>query len=132
MLADGSSRLFVELTKNVPVEERRAQGEITYVLKGARVHLANNMNALVTVHFNTPVTRARLVPHGRDVLFIVDLRAAVDPAWKMAAAKEGSAILQVEFPKGVYVDEDGSELGAPPHQANPSSPASPASPRAPL
>ena len=65
-LADGSSRLFVELTKPVAYETKTAKGTVTYVLKGARVSRRNNTNALVTVHFNTPVTSARLVPHGHD------------------------------------------------------------------
>ncbi|MBN9165444.1 MAG: hypothetical protein J0I07_31080, partial [Myxococcales bacterium] len=77
--ADGGSRLFVQLSQNVPVEERKAQGSITYVLKGASPRVWNNTNALVTVHFNTPVARARLVPHGQDLHFVIDLRAAATP-----------------------------------------------------
>jgi hypothetical protein len=48
----------------VPVEEHKARGSITYVLKNAGARVWNNTNALVTVHFNTPVSRARLVPRG--------------------------------------------------------------------
>lgn len=103
-LADGSTRLFVQLTKNVPVEERKAPGTVTYILKGAHVGIWNNTNALVTVHFNTPVTRARLVPHGRDLHFVVDLRANVAPTWKMTPTKDGTAMLQVEFAKGDYLN----------------------------
>ena len=107
MQADGSSRLFVQLTQTVQVEERAAKGQITYVLKGAHVSVHNNQNPLETVHFNTPVTRARLVPSGGDLLFVIELRAAATPTWKITAAKDGSAILMVEFPKGAY-------LGTPP------------------
>jgi len=103
-LADGTTRLFVQLTKNVAVEERKAPGTVTYVLKGAHVGIWNNTNALVTVHFNTPVSRARLVPHGADLFFIVDLRANVAPTWRMAATKDGTAMLQVEFAKGDYLN----------------------------
>jgi hypothetical protein len=102
-LADGASRLFVELTKSVAVAEKKGRGEVTYVLKGAHVRLHNNTNALVTVYFNTPVTRARLVPAGTDTLFVVDLRADVAPTWKMVPAKQGMAVLQIEFPGGSYL-----------------------------
>jgi hypothetical protein len=101
---DGGSRLFVALTQNVPVEERKAQGSITYVLKGAHVNKWNNTNALVTVHFNTPVWRARLVPQGNDLLFVVDLRAAATPTFKMVDAPDHTAMLTVDFPKGDYTN----------------------------
>jgi hypothetical protein len=104
--ADGSSRLFVQLSQNVPVEEHKAQGSITYVLKGASPRVWNNTNALVTVHFNTPVTRAKLVPHGHDLHFVVDLRSSVTPTWKMSETADKTATLTIDFPKGDY-------LGAP-------------------
>lgn len=102
-LPDGGSRLFVALSAPVQVEERKAQGTLTYILKNANIRVRNNTNALVTVHFNTPVTRARLVPHGRDLHFVIDLRAAATPAWKMAEGPDKSAVLQIDFPKGDFV-----------------------------
>lgn len=109
-LADGGSRLFVQLSQTVPVEERRAAGSITYVLKGASRRVWNNTNALVTVHFNTPVSRARLVPQGKDLLFIVDLRAAATPVWKVSDAPDKGAILSIDFPKGDYLDASGQPV----------------------
>lgn len=118
--ADGGSRLFVQLSQPVPVEERKAQGSITYVLKGASPRVWNNTNALVTVHFNTPVSRARLVPHGSDLHFIIDLRAAATPTWKMTEPEDKTATLAIEFPKGEYLQtgvttpaENGSRPAAP-------------------
>lgn len=108
--ADGGSRLFVALSQPVPVEEHKAQGSITYVLKGASARVHNNTNALVTVHFNTPVSRARLVPHGHDLHFVIDLRAPATPTWKMAEAPDKTAVLQIDFPKGDYVKADGGEV----------------------
>jgi hypothetical protein len=101
---DGGSRLFVALTQQVPVEERKAAGSITYVLQGAHVTKRNNTNALVTVHFNTPVWRARLVPKGKDLLFVVDLRAATTPTWKMTEAPDHTALFTIDFPKGDYTN----------------------------
>ncbi len=102
-LPDGGSRLFVDLTTQVPVEERRTASSVTYVLKGAQVTHYNNTNALVTVHFNTPVFRARLVPSGADLLFVIELRdPKAAPAYKMSAKGQGG-ILTVDFGKGEYV-----------------------------
>ena len=119
MLADGGSRLFVQLSKTVDVAELRGTSTpkatkgkkaptashptVTYVLKGAQVLRRNNERALETVHFNTPVVRARLVPAGHDLNFIVDLRSNATPAWKLVPAKDNTVILQIDFPKGDFV-----------------------------
>lgn len=102
-LSDGGSRFYVELAKSVPVDEQKAPGTLTYVLHGAHVKLRNNKNALVTVHFNTPAIRARLVPHGKDLLFVIELRAQAAATWRVIPGKDGTAILQVDFPKGDYL-----------------------------
>jgi hypothetical protein len=103
MNADGSSQLFVELTKPVQYDTKASRGSIVYVLKGAQVEKRNNFNPLVTVHFNTPVTSARLVPRGKDLWFVVDLRASVQPTVTMDAAKEGGAVLRITFPSGSWL-----------------------------
>jgi hypothetical protein len=102
-LADGSSRLFVELTKPVRYETKTGRGTITYVLKGAHVSRRNNYNPLVTVHFNTPIASARLVPHGGDLWFVVSLRANAQPTATLDGTKDGGSMLRVEFPKGDYL-----------------------------
>jgi hypothetical protein len=102
-LADGSTRLFVELSQPVKYETKARGGVFTCVLKGAHVDRRNNYNPLVTVHFNTPVTSARLVPHGANLSFVVALRAKVTPTVTMDATKDGGAMLRLEFPKGDYV-----------------------------
>lgn len=103
MLADGTSQLFVELSKPVAYDTKTSRGALIFVLKGARVDRRNNFNPLVTVHFNTPVTSARLVPHGKDLWFVVDLRANVQPTVTMDAAKDGGAILRIDFPSGNFL-----------------------------
>ena len=108
-LPDGGSRLFVQLSQSVPVEERRAQGSVTYVLKGAHLRVHNDSNALVTVHFNTPVFRARLTPQGNDLLFVLELRSAAAPTFKLSDNQDKSSTLQIDFPKGDFISGDGSE-----------------------
>jgi hypothetical protein len=102
-LADGSTRLFVELSQPIAYSAKVGHGAITYVLKGAHVDRRNNYNPLVTVHFNTPVASARLVPHGKDLWFVIALRANANPSVTMDATKEGGAVLRIEFAKGDYI-----------------------------
>jgi hypothetical protein len=117
-MGDGSTRLFVELSKPVAYDTKVSGSRITYVLKGAHAGRRNNTNPLVTVHFNTPVTSARLVPHGQDLWFVVQLRAKVQPAVTMDAAKDGSAVMRIEMPKGDYLpagaEADDSTTTTPP------------------
>jgi hypothetical protein len=108
-LADGGTRFFVELNQSVPVDERRAPGSITYVLHGAHLRVHNDANALVTVHFNTPVFRARLTPQGNDLLFVLELRSAVTPTFKVADSADHKAMLQIDFAKGDFIPGDGTE-----------------------
>src|ERR1019366_5170864 len=132
-LADGSSRLFVELSKPVAYDTKAARGSVTYGLKGARVLRRNNTNPLVTVHFNTPVTTARLVPPGRDLWFVVALRADVQPTVSMNAGKDGSALMRIELPKGAYLPASAAPAIPPQDpsttagQANPAATSAPAS-----
>lgn len=108
-LPDGGSRLFVQLNQAVPVEERKAPGSVTYVLKGAHLRVHNDSNALVTVHFNTPVFRARLTPQGNDLLFVLELRSTATPTFKMTSNQDKTSTLQIDFPKGDFLTGDGSE-----------------------
>jgi hypothetical protein len=101
--SDGSTRLFVELSKPALYDTKPGPSSVTYVLKGVRVDRRNNQNPLVTVHFNTPMTSARLMPRGRDLWLVVDLRANVRPTTTMDAVDGGSAILRVDFAKGEYL-----------------------------
>lgn len=109
-LPDGASRFFVELTKAVPVEEHKAKGTITYVLKGAHVAIYNNQRPLVTVHFNTPAWRARLVPFGADLHFVLEMRADVAPTFKVDTAQSGRATLEIDFPAGQFLANDMPEM----------------------
>lgn len=105
-LPDGGSRLFVQISQNVPVEERRAQGSITYVLKGVHVRVHNDTNTLVTVHFNTPVSTAKLIPSGNDALLVVNLRASSTPTFKVQDNTDKTSTLMIDFAKGDFGNAD--------------------------
>lgn len=102
-LPDGGSRFFVHVSQNVAVEERKAQGSVSYVLRGAHLRVNNDANALVTVHFNTPVFRARLTQQGNDLLFVLELRSAATPTFKIGESTDKTATLQVDFAKGDFL-----------------------------
>jgi hypothetical protein len=120
--ADGSTRLFVELSHAVSFEEKAAPGVNTYVLKGAHVRRHNDCNPLVTVDFNTPVRTARLVPHGKDLWFVVELRANVSPTASVDPKKDGSALFRVDFPKGDYLPAKPAPSAQPSASASADSP----------
>ena len=113
-LPDGSTRLFVELSQPVPFEARVGNGEVTYILKGAHADRRNNYNPLVTVHFNTPVLSARLVPHGKDLWFVIELRAKVQPTAAMDPGEGSVATLRIQFPKGEYLPGRAGEAATSP------------------
>jgi hypothetical protein len=98
----GLTRLTVRLSKGVEVEEKKAEGSITYVLKGAHVARRNDTHPLVAVHFNTPVSTAKLSQTKKDVEFRVTLRASVSPTYAISSDAQG-AFLQVDFPAGEYL-----------------------------
>jgi hypothetical protein len=112
LLGDGSTRVFVQMPKAATYTAKVEPNKIVYVLKDLRVDKRNNYNPLVTVHFNTPVTSARLVPHGKDLWLIIALRAKAQPAVAVQAGKDGTSILQVDFPKGEYLPAGAPAAGS--------------------
>jgi hypothetical protein len=124
MLGDGGSRIFVQLSRQVDVGQAKGPAPaaakvrrgkhahaaqeavvstLTYVLHGTEVVQRNNENALVTLHFNTPIARARLVPAGRDLRLVLELRADAAPTMNMVPTKDNGAMLQLDFPAGSYL-----------------------------
>jgi hypothetical protein len=104
ILPNGKSRVFVQLSKTPVVEEKRgAGGALMYVLKDVHVERRNNTNPLLTMHWNTPVSRAQLVPSGSDLQFVIDLRTPVAPEWKLVNAEGGASVLMIEFASGSYL-----------------------------
>jgi hypothetical protein len=131
-LADGSTRLFVDLSGPVAYDTKTDHGATSYVLKDTRVAKQNNCNPLVTEFFNTPVTNARLVVHGHDLWLVTETRSKVDPAVSIDTEADGGAAFSVRYPKGDYLP---AQAPPPLQVADPSggdgtSPASPSSPAA--
>lgn len=102
-LTEGGSRIFVQSTRRI--EWSRADGDrrVVVVIRNARIHLANSRRPLVTEHFAaTPVARARLERHGRDVHLVIDLKTTAVAGISAHDAGDGYWYLYVEFPAGEY------------------------------
>jgi hypothetical protein len=105
MLPDGGSRIFVQLSSAVDVQEQKSKGELAYWLKGASVPVHNNRNPLLTKHFNTPVVRAQLAPVRGGVRLLIALRATAAPVHRVRPIEGGGAVLEIDFPAGKYAVE---------------------------
>jgi len=97
MLEDGSTRVYVEISERVPVAEHKAEGRIAYRIKGAAVPTPNNLRALDTQFFNTPVARVQLVEDEEDVDLVIELKQPAQPSHRLIDS-EGGVVLQVDFP----------------------------------
>jgi len=98
MLRDGRSLVWVNISRKVPVEVHSAAGRVTYLLGGAQVSIRNNTNALVTTYFDTPLSRARLVPGKQGTQLVLELREKVTPSYKVLKGPGGTMLLQVTLP----------------------------------
>jgi hypothetical protein len=94
----GGSRVlvYVELT-DAPGVELTARGRtLEYTLRRTRVTLKNNRNPLLARHFDSVVESAQLVPAGKDVKLVIQLRSAAEPVSRVV--RQGSrATLEVEL-----------------------------------
>lgn len=112
MLADGGSRLFVQLDRTVDVEQTKddavapkagrsrkgkraaaATNRLVFTFKGTELERFNDSNSLETMHFNTPVLRARLVPAGKNLRLVVVLRADATPTLRSVPAKDNGSMV---------------------------------------
>ncbi len=110
---DGGSEVMIEFSNppTVPTEHR-AKGSVTYVFKGAALAKANNQNPLITVHFNTPVAAARLVPKKGELHLVVEMRPGADaaPTSALRASSDGDGQqFFVHFPAGVWLPKGADE-----------------------
>lgn len=95
MLADGSSQVWVHVTKKVNV----TAAATSFALVGAQVNVRNNTNALVTEFFDTPLARARLKPDATGAQLVLELRESVAVKHRVVDAPGGSMMLYIDLPK---------------------------------
>ena len=97
-LADGSTRISVEVGAKVDVGASHPQGRLVFRLKNAFVIERVNLLPMITTYFATPVGRAQLVTSGPDIDLVIDLRETTTPAHRVVETPRG-IVLQVDFPR---------------------------------
>jgi hypothetical protein len=97
-LEDGTSRIWIEVSRKVDVVETKGPSHVVYRLRGAAVVQRTNQLPLLTGFFSTPVERVQLVPQGPDLDLIVDLREASELAYRVVETPRGM-VLQIDFPR---------------------------------
>ncbi|MCA9645988.1 MAG: hypothetical protein H6718_33390 [Polyangiaceae bacterium] len=99
MLQDGSSEVSVWLSKKVSVDVRKAERSVTLVLSETYVRWTTNTYPLITTHFNTPLSSARLKRGKKgETLLVLTLREAADVKSRLEVGPRGSSILRVSIP----------------------------------
>jgi hypothetical protein len=96
---DGTSKIWLSVNKKVPVEVRRAAGRIVFVLRQVQVGVRNNSNPLVTTHFPTAVSSARLVASKTGAELVVELRDRVEPTHRVTDGPAGAMLLEITVPR---------------------------------
>jgi hypothetical protein len=104
------SRVFLQTTQAVTYEVREGQPSksgrsvMTVVLRGCRIHMANNRRSLDTRAFPTPVQGFAAKQHKNDVELRVSLRERATAAMGTEAGPDGTQFLVLDFPPGKAED----------------------------
>jgi hypothetical protein len=99
VLPNGTSELVLRISKKVAVEMRKANGRVVFALPGVQVGVRNNTNPLITTHFDTPLSRARLSQDKQGAELQLDLREAVVPAFKVMESAGGGISVLITLPR---------------------------------
>lgn len=105
VLADGSTRVFVQTSIEVKPELKR-DGESRWLvlLPGVSLPNGNARLPLDTQYFNTPVKTTRIKPHGKQgVAVILELRTKSVPKVRTERAPNGYFFTYIEFEPGNYL-----------------------------
>jgi hypothetical protein len=102
-LPDRGSRFFVQTTDPVVPELRVEEGRVVLLFRNTRIPLRTSARWLETRFFDTPVVRARLERRGRDMAFVLYLRAPAIPRLSTEPAPGGGFHdVYVDFAPGAY------------------------------
>ncbi|MCC6666127.1 MAG: hypothetical protein IT375_20395 [Polyangiaceae bacterium] len=115
MLGDGSSQLWVHVSKKVAV----TAAATSFVLVGAQVAVRNNTNALVTEYFDTPLARAKLKPDAAGAQLVLEMRESAAAKHRVVDGPGGSMVLYIDLPKSQksYSGRDDFDPDARSHRA---------------
>jgi hypothetical protein len=103
ILAQGGSRIFLQLTAKAETEVAVRTDQVVMVIKNARIAGRNNRRALETRFFNTPVNRAYLRKRGGNIALVLELRGGAIPTVSSQQASSGYYFIFLDFPAGQYL-----------------------------
>lgn len=89
---DGSSTLFVELTRTTEVEVTENGKDVSFLLSDAKIRDRNNKNPLNAEYFKANVLRAKLVEEKGGVRLVVQLREAAKTVHGMTSSVVGARL----------------------------------------
>jgi hypothetical protein len=121
MQPSGGSRFFVQTTGPVTTEIHPSSGRVEIVFHDTAIHLVNSRRWLETQYFETPVVRARLERRRRDMVLVMQLRAAVTPMVSTGADPTGFTFTYIDFAAGHYLPETPPPVPSAPAQRDDSS-----------
>ncbi|MBN2802899.1 MAG: hypothetical protein JXR91_07380 [Deltaproteobacteria bacterium] len=102
MQKDGSSRIFLQTTQNLEYSQKNSKKNITITFKDTKIFLPNNKNPLITTHFNTPMDRAYLKKHKKNVQLVLKLKVASEVTISQVQIEDGYNYVFIDFPAGDY------------------------------
>lgn len=88
--------VYVELTQATGVEFTGKGRTLEYTMQQTRVTLRNNRNPLLAQHFDSVVQSARLVPTGKNLKLVIQLRRDAEQVSRLVRHATG-ATLEVEL-----------------------------------
>ena len=103
MRPDGGSRIFIQTTHPLTYKKSSKKKSLHLYFKDTKIHLSNNKNPLITIHFNTPVKRAYLKRKSRHKTeLVVELKVGTTPEITQATGQDGYSYMFIDFPPGQY------------------------------
>jgi len=102
----GGSRVFLQTSQQVTFDlnegaaKKSGKSMLAVLLRGCRIHMANNRRKIDTRFFATPVAGVSARQRGRDVEVRVSLRERVTAVPHSETGPEGTQFLVLDFPPG--------------------------------
>ena len=110
MTATGS-RIFLQTNQQVPFDldegaaKKSGKSKLAVLLRGCRIHMANNRRKIDTRFFATPISGLSARQRGRDVEVRVALRERAEAVPHSETGPDGTQFVVLDFPPGKAASE---------------------------
>jgi hypothetical protein len=105
------SRVFLQTTRAVEFDlaegtaKKSGKSAVSVLLRGCRIHMANNRRSVDTRFFATPIAGFSAKQRGRDVEVKVALRESASAVPHSEAGPDGTQFIVLDFPPGKATPE---------------------------